>query len=259
MATGGSIGPTDNAHRAADADQRAAKTVGERATTVAYGEIDTRLSENPLAPLEYGTAPFDTVIAASQRDDMSVAVEPEVFEYEADEPASDSYSASYADDLDASFGIVPHASTAQAATGDTGHSVNRSADDSAKHDVDENVDDEATADDSDVELTVRSGVPRPQVVPWAAQPLGADALGEFESEGTGVLQRENGFVAPRSRRGSDAPQVHMSLRTPTSLDQVDLDDVDEASGGVPDACSADTEPTDFAVIWLGARADAGAR
>ncbi len=124
----------------------------------------------------------------------SVAGESEVLEYEADEPASDSYSAQYADDLDASFGIAPQQVP--------GHGSS--------------VDD----DDRDFEMTLRSEVPQPM-----------EGLVDFESEGTGVLQRENGFVAAQSRKRSNAPQFKMSLRTPTSLDEIDLDDVDEAGSG----------------------------
>ncbi len=48
---------------------------------------------------------------------------------------------------------------------------------------------------------------------------------EFDSLETGIRQRDNGFVAPRPKRKSHAPELKMTLRTPTSLDDIDLDEL----------------------------------
>ncbi len=181
----------------------------EPGSTQASGEIDNPLSTNPFAQFDYSTAPFESVItAAAEADQPPGVLDVGVLEFDADEPASDSYSASYAQDLDASFGIMAPAMPGP---------------DSA-----------VGADDSDLELTIRSEVPRAPaiVMPGAGLEASAESSGDFESEGTGVLQRDNGFVAARARRASNAPQLKMTLRTPTSLAEIDLDDVEEANSGL---------------------------
>ena len=181
----------------------------EPGSTQASGEIDNPLLANPFAHVDYSTAPFESVITvAAEADQPPVVLDLEVLEYDADEPASDSYSASYAEDLDASFGIIAPAMAGPDAP--------------------------VAADDSDFEMTLRSEVPRAPaiVVPWSGAESSAESTGDFESEGTGVLQRDNGFVSTRARRGSNAPQLKMTLRTPTSLAEIDLDDVDEAGSGL---------------------------
>jgi hypothetical protein len=45
----------------------------------------------------------------------------------------------------------------------------------------------------------------------------------FADSPTSILQRDNSFVATRPRRKSAAPEFKMSLRTPSSLDDIDLD------------------------------------
>lgn len=178
----------------------------------ASGEIDNPLSANPFALFDYATAPFESVITAGgEADPPPVVLDLAVLEYDADEPASDSYSARYAEELDASFGIM-----APPMAGPNSH---------------------VGADDSDLEMTIRSEMPRASasVVPWSGPELSAESAGDFESEGTGVLQRDNGFVTARARRASNAPQLKMTLRTPNSLSEIDLDEVDEAGSGLHEA------------------------
>jgi len=79
-------------------------------------------------------------------------------------------------------------------------------------------DDATSAEDLDASFGVTPVVaPEPTVAPVLEA--------EFERLETGIRQRDNGFVAPRTRRKSNAPELKMTLRTPTSLDDIDLDEL----------------------------------
>jgi hypothetical protein len=70
-----------------------------------------------------------------------------------------------------------------------------------------------------------------------------DGLPEFESVSTSIRQRDNGFITAR-RRKSNAPEFRMTLRTPESLDDIDLDAVGEFASANDDVADQETDFSD---------------